>query len=344
MDYVKVLDFGLVKIFAPEETGVSAPYGDDHLTRAGCMVGTPEYISPEQAIGERVDGRTDIYSLGVLMFQMITGKLPFTGANILEIVNQHFTSDVPKLCEIAPDVECPSDLERIIRKCLSKLAADRYKSTDELLAELKLLWRVVMDESCTTEPSIALLDFEMRPQLPTGLRPETIAGAPNSLDQPVTIPPFKRPDFPDDDVEAPIVDPSEASNHLRDSPMPQPKERMAKRPGRTIGLVLVCLAMAIALGASAYLVLGVKSTLFSSGRAEPIVITPRALEKATPIPEPAVEAKPAEEGNDEPAQAIDNAKTEDLLPDAPLPGAPLLAPKKSGHRSHRTKGYKENPF
>src|SRR5262249_28750299 len=111
LDRVKVLDFGLVKVFAPEESDISSPNAQDALTRAGCMVGTPEYVAPEQALGDAVDGRADIYSLGILMFQMITGKLPYSGASVVETVNQHFTAAIPNIHESNPEIRCPVDLQ-----------------------------------------------------------------------------------------------------------------------------------------------------------------------------------------------------------------------------------------
>lgn len=152
-DFVKVLDFGLVKLFSPEESGVSTAFDEDHLTRPGNMVGTPDYVSPEQALGDEVDGRTDIYSLGVLMFQMIAGRLPFIGTSIIELVKHHLESKIPSINDVAPGVECPEDVEEIIFKAMSKLRDDRYASMDELLGALKLSWRNVTDESFGTEVS-----------------------------------------------------------------------------------------------------------------------------------------------------------------------------------------------
>jgi serine/threonine-protein kinase len=155
-DFIKVLDFGLVKLFSPEESAVSTPFDEDHLTRPGNMVGTPDYVSPEQALGDAVDGRTDIYSLGVLMFQMIAGRLPFVGASIIEMVKHHLESKIPSISEVAPGVECPEDVEELIFKAMSKMRDDRYASMDELLAALKVAWRNVTDESFGTEVSSTL--------------------------------------------------------------------------------------------------------------------------------------------------------------------------------------------
>jgi serine/threonine protein kinase len=317
IDFVKVLDFGLVKIFAPEEKRVSAPYGEDNLTRAGCMVGTAEYVSPEQALGEEVDGRTDIYSLGVLMFHMIAGKLPFTGSNLLEIINQHFTSEVPRIADIAPEVDCPPDLEGIIRRCMAKLPADRYPSMDVLLADLKLLWRVMTDESCSTEPSIPMLDFELRAALPIGLRRETLSLATNTADflAPIALTPPPaatgdltpvREELHGDD---PIVDPSEASNHLAGAPIPR-RIAPVERPAHRLLLAIALISAALAGAATAYWFFGVKGTLFPATRA---AVAPS--EAAPSEIEPALVAPPKKE------------EVQKLLP-----------------RSRPPRGYKDNPF
>jgi serine/threonine-protein kinase len=173
IDRVKVLDFGLVKMFAPEESDLSAPYTRDSLTRAGCMVGTPEYVAPEQALGDPVDGRVDIYSLGILLMQMVTGKLPYVGASIEAIVHQHFTAPIPQIAQLAPEVQCPEDIETIIRCAMAKVRTDRFETMSEMLAAMKTAYRNVMDESVGTEPSFAILRSEDLVPEPVGLQDAT---------------------------------------------------------------------------------------------------------------------------------------------------------------------------
>jgi eukaryotic-like serine/threonine-protein kinase len=125
-DETKIVDFGLASIGA--RTG-------SRLTKSGILVGTPEYISPEQITGGEVDGRTDIYSLGVVMYEMLTGHQPFTGENAVNMLFQHLDDEVPPLREYNPDV--PEALERVVMRALAKNPNDRPASAMELLAMLR---------------------------------------------------------------------------------------------------------------------------------------------------------------------------------------------------------------
>lgn len=114
--FVKVVDFGLVKLVGPE--------GAMHETATGVVMGTPYYMSPEQCNSEPdIGAATDIYALGVILYQMVTGKVPFEGRGFSEIVVKHATAAVPDIRDSAPD--CPRWLADLIRQCLSKRAEDR---------------------------------------------------------------------------------------------------------------------------------------------------------------------------------------------------------------------------
>jgi len=121
--HVKITDFGIA--IGPDWTRV---------TRAGSIIGSARYMSPEQIRSKPVDQRSDIYSLGVVMYEMLAGKPPFDGANMPEIARQHLSSPPPPLSRWRDDV--PPGLEKVIRKCLEKLPADRFMSMDELLGAL----------------------------------------------------------------------------------------------------------------------------------------------------------------------------------------------------------------
>jgi serine/threonine-protein kinase len=126
---VKVADFGLARITADGER-VDA-------TQVGITMGTPLYMSPEQAEGEQVDPRSDLYSLGVTCYHMLAGRPPFEGQTALSIAVQHLKRDPDDLLDLRP--ELPEQLTGIVHKMLNKDAADRFQSAGELLNELREL-------------------------------------------------------------------------------------------------------------------------------------------------------------------------------------------------------------
>ncbi|HEU4523106.1 MAG TPA: protein kinase [Thermoanaerobaculia bacterium] len=125
---VKVLDFGIAKSIGPS--------ADDSLTRGQLILGTPYYMSPEQALGKKIDTRTDVFSLGVVMFEAVTGQRPFQGSNVTETVLQILTKPTPDLRSLAGTAS--RELVAIIEKCLQKQPGDRY-SADELAEALAAL-------------------------------------------------------------------------------------------------------------------------------------------------------------------------------------------------------------
>ena len=121
---VKVTDFGIAQAVASE----------DHLAEEGSVMGTATYFSPEQAEGAAVDGRSDVYSLGVVLYEMIAGRPPFIGDSPVAVSSQHVHSLVPSPSEFNPAI--PRDLEAIVMEALTKSPAQRYQSADEFRADL----------------------------------------------------------------------------------------------------------------------------------------------------------------------------------------------------------------
>ena len=138
---VKVLDFGLAKLtepLPPDSVDNEAPTRHVVKTEPGVVMGTAIYMSPEQARGIRVDARTDIFSLGVLIYEMVAGRLPFNGSNTNEIIASILGDKDPlPLARYAGDV--PSELERITSKALAKEREERYQSAKDLLIDLRHL-------------------------------------------------------------------------------------------------------------------------------------------------------------------------------------------------------------
>src|SRR5947208_9464305 len=137
--YVKVLDFGIAKL--TEQRLAS----DDHTgkttavlqTRLGLVLGTAHYMSPEQARGQKVDARSDIWSLGVVLYEMVGGSPPFRGETPSDCIASILTTEPPPLSGVSPDV--PLKLESVLQKALRKKSDERYQTIKEVLADLRVL-------------------------------------------------------------------------------------------------------------------------------------------------------------------------------------------------------------
>jgi serine/threonine protein kinase/Tol biopolymer transport system component len=136
--YVKVLDFGLAKLTAPKGGRVSDPEATTAMlgnTSPGVVMGTAHYMSPEQARGQETDARTDIWSLGVVLYEMLAGRTPFEGATTADVTVSILEREPPALG--APAGEFPAELDRIVRKALRKDRDERYQTAREMLDDLR---------------------------------------------------------------------------------------------------------------------------------------------------------------------------------------------------------------
>jgi serine/threonine protein kinase len=125
-DFVKVLDFGVAKIVSDSQ----------QLTKDGMLLGTPDYMAPEQAIGMPTDHRVDIYALGVMLYEMITGELPFTGQSFMEVLSQHIHNAPPLISQRHPEIKVPGGVDDFIQKSLKKRPENRYQNMQEVLDAL----------------------------------------------------------------------------------------------------------------------------------------------------------------------------------------------------------------
>src|ERR1700719_347043 len=136
---VKVLDFGLAKDVGPETSNHDTMTSAGR-TQAGIVMGTPAYMSPEQVSGRALDHRTDIFSLGVMLHEMATGRRPFEGTSSAELVSSILRDHPPLVTDVRPDL--PHDLARIIRRCLEKDPRHRLQTARDVSNELRDLARL----------------------------------------------------------------------------------------------------------------------------------------------------------------------------------------------------------
>ena len=134
-DFAKILDFGIAKLHdekhADSDTGLLT--NDNKLTQQGITIGTPTYIAPEQAYGLSIDQRADLYSLSVMLYEMITGKPPFDADEVGALLRMHVSAKVPSFSEVAPGLVVPEAVERLILRGLEKKADRRIGSAQEYI-------------------------------------------------------------------------------------------------------------------------------------------------------------------------------------------------------------------
>ena len=127
-DWVQLADFGLAKMM----------FGDESITGSGTSIGTPDYMSPEQGQGLPLDHRTDLYSLGVILYEMATGRLPYEAETPMGVIVKHISEPLPPPRQANPAI--PEEVEAVIVKTLAKDPADRYDSAGEMA---RALWQAV---------------------------------------------------------------------------------------------------------------------------------------------------------------------------------------------------------
>jgi eukaryotic-like serine/threonine-protein kinase len=160
-DFVKVLDFGIAKVPVGELSGVSSS-GQPVLTQLGMVYGTPEYMAPEQAAGQEVDARADLYSLGTMFYELLCGVRPFDHESKVALMGMHVTAPVPRMAEMAPKVTVPPEIESVVLKLLEKEATNRFD--DSLFLE-------VLEDLTAHYPSEIAVPTTDRPDARVASRP-----------------------------------------------------------------------------------------------------------------------------------------------------------------------------
>ncbi|MDZ4159674.1 MAG: protein kinase [Anaerolineaceae bacterium] len=139
-------DFGIARLLESE--------AGQTLTGTGVGIGTPEYMAPEQGLGKEVDGRTDVYALGVVLYELVTGRKPYTADTPLAVVFKHLTDPLPRPRELVPHL--PEAAERVLFKALAKKPDDRYQSMREFTAAMSLL--MTHEKESRLEKAVTLVD------------------------------------------------------------------------------------------------------------------------------------------------------------------------------------------
>ena len=194
-DFVKVLDFGLVK-------NVSGDGKGEDLTQTGLFMGSPKYMAPEQIRGDKVDARTDIYALGIIMYEMITGKVPFDRPNSVNILMAHVNEEAPALRQMNPNVNVSPAIEDTVARCMAKDPDQRFRSMDEVLAALKRVGGGALTATISgvgTGEYRSLSGSGSGPQITSGVAANGISGSnpaflspsasdPGSIPSPLAVP------------------------------------------------------------------------------------------------------------------------------------------------------------
>ncbi len=131
-DFAKILDFGIAKLF----DGANLQSDDPQLTQLGVTIGTPTYIAPEQAFGQPIDARADLYALSVMLYEMIAGVPPFEAEEVVALLSMHTSAEVPPFRKAAPQARVPKSVEALIREGLEKHKEDRISTAEEYIARI----------------------------------------------------------------------------------------------------------------------------------------------------------------------------------------------------------------
>jgi tRNA A-37 threonylcarbamoyl transferase component Bud32 len=134
-EIVKIVDFGIAQL-KPSNEEAAATASHRRLTRTGMIFGTPEYMAPEQASGKHADLRCDIYAVGIILFELFTGAVPFTGETFLGVLTKHLSEVPPSMRSVYPDLQLSTELEGVVSRALAKDPLQRYQTMTELAQAL----------------------------------------------------------------------------------------------------------------------------------------------------------------------------------------------------------------
>jgi hypothetical protein len=181
-DFIKVLDFGIAKVQSGEGGG-----SGKGLTQTGMVFGTPEYMAPEQAEGVAIDHRVDVYAVGVIMYELLCGRVPFTGTTFMGVLTKHMFEVPEAPSAVAPDAGIPAEAEAIVLKAMQKDPKLRFASMTEMIAAIEAVGTgaaaVEVVQETIARPSKGPTSFAKRdaPNTAMELRPGQQAGPRNRM-------------------------------------------------------------------------------------------------------------------------------------------------------------------
>ena len=164
-DVAKILDFGIAKLVGE---------GGATITQAGITIGTPAYLSPEQAFGSELDGRSDLYSLSIVLYEMLTGRTPFGDRDALAMLTAHAVAEPPPFAEVAPDAQIPAEVEALVRQGLAKSVDDRIPSAGDYVARIDGLLRASTQGWAIATPPPGTLSAMAAVSIPSGTHTVTL--------------------------------------------------------------------------------------------------------------------------------------------------------------------------
>jgi serine/threonine protein kinase len=189
-DVVRVLDFGIAKLRDDNRATQQA------MTQAGDMLGTPQYMAPEQIRGEKIDGRTDVYALGCMVYEMVTARLPFEAATIMAMLSKHLVENVVPPSQRRPDLAIPPAIDQLVLHAMAKDPAARPATMDQLAELLQaVLAQLPADPNRSAGMSVQqgiptpVAPSSFSPAMPPPTTPPPLAAAADTFPPPMTPPP-----------------------------------------------------------------------------------------------------------------------------------------------------------
>jgi eukaryotic-like serine/threonine-protein kinase len=286
---VKILDFGIAKVSGAE--------GSHSLTRTGAIFGTPHYMSPEQALGKPLDHRSDIYSVGVIMYEVFTGRVPFEAESFMGILTKHITSEPRRPTEAAPDRQISDDVEHVIMRAMAKEPNDRYPTMGDLMNDLVAVMQVHAPHLLTPSGNQPLIARPPSQQIAVGTGPRKIAAtmmAPSGTGQTPVVDGSRKPTpaaglrKPSQPVAATMMAPGTGSQPV--IPVREPSQRVAVAGPATDGVDAIPFANPEPLkkkGGGLGMILGIVGVLAAGGAAAAFVMFKKPADPVV-VPNPPI--------------------------------------------------------